>query len=236
MTVVVFGGSSGIGEATADAAKRAGARVIVVGRDRGKLDAVASRIGGIETAVADATDRAAVARVFADAGGAIDHVVVSISGGKGGGPFKDLDLDGLHGAFVQKTLAQLGVTQVAARHVRPGGSITLVTAASARSRIRGTAGLAAVNGALEAAVPILALELAPIRVNAVSPGIIDTAWWSGMPAAAKDAYFRKVEQINPVGRVGRAEDVARAILMLMQNDFVTGSIYEVDGGGHLVTQ
>jgi NAD(P)-dependent dehydrogenase (short-subunit alcohol dehydrogenase family) len=230
--VVVFGGSSGIGEATARLARADGARVAIVGRDRSKLDAAAARIGGVTGLVADAKDRQAVDRALADAG-QVDHVVICVSGGKGAGPFVDLDLAGLQEAFEAKTLAQLTVAQAAARCMRRGGSITFVTAASCRSVIRGTAGLAAVNGAIEAAVPILALELSPTRVNAISPGIVDTPWWEGMPASAKEGFFQAASAALPVGRVAKPDEIARAILFVMRSGFVTGSIYEIDGGGHL---
>jgi NAD(P)-dependent dehydrogenase (short-subunit alcohol dehydrogenase family) len=234
-TVIVFGGGSGIGEATALEARRAGAEVVIVGRERTQLDEAARRIGGARAAVADATDSAAVARVFSELG-KVDHVVIGVSGSKGAGLLSDLDFEQLQQAFAEKTIAQLRVAQAAARSVRAGGSITFISAASARSVIRGTAGLAAVNGAIEAVVPILAVELQPIRVNAVSPGIIDTAWWSRVPAEAKAALFRSAEANLPVHRVGRPEEVAKTLLLLMQSGFVTGSIYEVDGGSHLVTQ
>jgi NAD(P)-dependent dehydrogenase (short-subunit alcohol dehydrogenase family) len=232
--VMVFGGGSGIGQETAAMAVGAGAaRVVIVGRDRRKLDEAAGRVPGVEAMVGDATDPASVAQVFG-AVGAVDHVVISITGGKGAGAFRELKLEDLRQGFELKTLAQLRVAQAAAGHVRAGGSITFVTAASARSILPGTAGVAAVNGAIEAAIPILALELAPIRVNAVSPGIIDTAWWSAVPDKTKEKLFHTAEASLPVRRVGRPEEVAASILFLMQNGFVTGSVYEVDGGGHLV--
>jgi NAD(P)-dependent dehydrogenase (short-subunit alcohol dehydrogenase family) len=234
-TIMVFGGSAGIGEATAVAAGAAGLRVIIVGRDPERLEQAVRRIGAAESVVADATDRESVERALRRAG-TLDHVVICASGGKGAGMFRDLDLDALREAFEAKTLAQFTVAQVAAHHLPSSGSITFVTAASARSVIGGSAGLAAVNGAIEAAVPVLALELAPLRVNAVSPGIIDTPWWSGMPVAAKQGFFANAERALPVRRVGRPEEVARAILFIAQNGFVTGSVYEVDGGSHLVTQ
>jgi NAD(P)-dependent dehydrogenase (short-subunit alcohol dehydrogenase family) len=233
--IIVFGGSSGVGEATAGAAQRAGAQVVIVGRDRKRLSEAAGRLPGVEAIAADASDRDSIIGVFAKTG-EVDHVAICVTGGKGAGPFRDLDLGELRQAFEAKTLAQLTVAQVSASHLRSGGSITFVTAASARSVLRGTAGVAAVNGAIEAAVPILALELAPLRVNAVSPGIIDTPWWAGMPASAKEAFFRAAEATLPVRRVGKPEEVARAILFLMQSGFVTGSIYEIDGGGHLGMQ
>jgi NAD(P)-dependent dehydrogenase (short-subunit alcohol dehydrogenase family) len=232
---IVFGGSSGIGEATARALAAGGAQVTITGRDEAKLTAAAGRIGGVRTAVADALDQSSVSRVF-EAAGPVDDVVISVSGGKGAGAFRDLNLDELRGALEAKTLAQLRIAQVAARHVRPTGSITFVTSASPRSVIRGTAGLAVVNGGLEAAIPILALELAPIRVNAVSPGIVDTPWWDGMPAAAKDAHFATAAAKLPVGRVGNADEVAALIALVTRSGFMTGSVYEIDGGSHLVTQ
>jgi NAD(P)-dependent dehydrogenase (short-subunit alcohol dehydrogenase family) len=231
--VIVFGGSSGIGEACAREMKRAGARVVITGRDTARLDEAARRLDGVEKAVVDARDRDAVARLF-DSIGAVDHVIICVSGGKGAGVFKDLDLDQLRAGFEDKTLAQLAVAQAAVGHVRPGGSITFVTAASARSVVRGTSGLAAVNGAIEAMVPILAFELAPVRVNAVSPGVIDTAYWSGK--AMKDSLFRTAEATLPVGRVGSPDEVAALICLVARSGFVTGSVYEIDGGSHLVTQ
>jgi NAD(P)-dependent dehydrogenase (short-subunit alcohol dehydrogenase family) len=230
--VIVFGGCSGIGEATARLAREEGSHVVVVGRNRDKLDAAVARIGRVQGVVADATDRAAVERAFSESG-PVDHVVICVSGGKGAGLFTDVDLADVRQAFEAKTFAQLNVAQIAARRITRGGSITFVTAASARSVIRGTAGLAAVNGAIEAAVPVLALELAPTRVNAVSPGIVDTPWWEGMPASAKEAFFRTASATLPVGRVAKPEEIARALLFIMRSGFVTGSVYEIDGGGHL---
>jgi NAD(P)-dependent dehydrogenase (short-subunit alcohol dehydrogenase family) len=209
--------------------------VTITGRDEAKLAAAAQRIGEARVAVADALDRAAVTRVF-EQSGPVDVVVICVSGGKGAGAFRELNLDDLRHAFEAKALAQLAIAQVAARYVRDGGSITFVTAASPRSVIRGTAGLAAVNGAIEAAIPILALELAPIRVNAVSPGIIDTPWWDAMPKAAKDAFFATAVATLPVRRVGDPGEVAELIALVANSGFVTGSVYEIDGGSHLITQ
>lgn len=232
---IVFGGSSGIGEATARALVRSGTRTTIVGRDPARLAAAANRVGDVATAVADAGDREAVTKVF-EAHGPVDDVIICVSGSKGAGLFRELELSELRSGFEAKTFAQLTVAQVAASHVRAGGSITFVTASSCRSVIRGTAGLAAINGALEALVPILAVELAPIRVNAVSPGIIDTEWWAAMPAAAKRQFFATAEATLPVGRVGRPEEVGEMIALLARTGFATGSVYELDGGSHLITQ
>lgn len=233
-TVIVFGGSSGIGEATARLLARQGAAVTIVGRDADKLARAAKGMDGVRTAVADGLDTKAVEAALETAGDKIDDVVICVSGGKGAGLFRDLNLADVADAFRQKTLAQLTIAQVAAK--RGVASITFVTAASPRSVIRGTAGLAAVNGALEQLVPILAVELAPTRVNAVSPGIVDTAWWDGMPQAAKEGFFATAAKTLPVGRVGQPEEVADLIATITRGGFITGSIFEIDGGSHLITQ
>jgi len=123
----------------------------------------------------------------------IDWLVLALSGGAGAGPLASLDLDVLRGAFDAKFWGQLMCAQVALPHLAADGSITFISAGSARASMPGTAGLAAVNGALEAMVRPLAVEVAPIRVNAVSPGIVDTPWWSGMPVETRDAYFAQAK-------------------------------------------
>jgi NAD(P)-dependent dehydrogenase (short-subunit alcohol dehydrogenase family) len=231
---VVFGGSSGIGEATARAFAAAGARVTIVGRDPQKLAAAATRLpGGVAARAVDAMDRRAVDALFAELG-PFDHLVLSISGGKGAGPFRRLALEELRSGIEHKLLAQLSVAQASLGTIAAAGSITFVTSSSARVAVAGTAGLAAINGAVEAAVRTLALELAPIRVNAVSPGIVDTPWWDGAPAALKDGAFAQAAAALPVRRVGQPEDVAAAIAMIATNGFMTGTIVAVDGGAPLV--
>jgi NAD(P)-dependent dehydrogenase (short-subunit alcohol dehydrogenase family) len=118
--------------------------------------------------------------------------------------------------------------------MRRDGSITFLTSISARMAHPGTAGLAAINGALEAMLGALARELAPTRINAVAPGVVDTAWWDRLPAAAKQRVFDEQARMLPVGRVGRADDVAQAVQFLAGNGFVTGTVLECDGGLHLL--
>jgi NAD(P)-dependent dehydrogenase (short-subunit alcohol dehydrogenase family) len=231
--VIVFGGSSGIGEATAKQLTTAGARVTIVARDVDRLAAARGRIGGgVASASVDATDRTAVAEFF-ERIAPFEHLVLCHSGGKGGGAFRSLDLDGLRSGVEGKLLAQLTVAQASLGKLKPTGSMTFVSAASARVAISGTSGLAAINGAIEATVPTLAKELAPLRVNAVSPGVIDTPWWNRMPSEARDAVFRQMAAELPVRRVGQPEDVARAIVFLIESTFVTGVVIGVDGGAHL---
>jgi NAD(P)-dependent dehydrogenase (short-subunit alcohol dehydrogenase family) len=232
--VIVFGGSSGIGEAAARAFAAAGARVTIVGRDPQKLVAARERLpAGVAAKAVDAMDRSAVDALFAELG-AFDHLVLSISGGKGAGPFRKLALDDLRSGFEHKLFAQLSAAQASLATIAEAGSITFVSSASARMAIPNTAGLAAINAALEAAVRTLALELAPIRVNAVSPGIIDTPWWDAAPAALREGAFAQAASALPVRRVGRPEDVAAAIAMVATNGFMTGTVIAVDGGAPLV--
>ncbi|MFE2956781.1 SDR family oxidoreductase [Nocardia tengchongensis] len=233
--VVIMGGSSGIGEATATVFAAAGAEVVITGRGRDKLDAAVARIGGDTTGYAvDATDQAALDAFFAQVG-AIDHLVISVSGSAGSGPFAELDLEQLAAGFDGKFWPQVRILKAALPHLDSCGSVTLVTAGSSRSAFPGTSGLAAINGALDAMVPPLAVELAPLRINAVSPGVVDTPWWDRVPEAQRTALFDGLVATTPVGRVGRPEDIARAIHMLATNGFITGVVLDANGGTSLAT-
>jgi NAD(P)-dependent dehydrogenase (short-subunit alcohol dehydrogenase family) len=232
--VIVMGASSGIGEETAREFAAAGAAVVITGRSKERLDAAAQRIGHpVEVHELDATDSGAVAAFFG-AIDRVDHLVLALSPGAiAMGRLVDLDEGQLRGAFEGKFFAHFKVLKAAAPKLSSGGSVTVISAASARSAIPGTAGLAAVNGALEAMVRPLAAELAPVRVNAVSPGVIDTPWWSGMPAEQRAAFFKDAATATPVGRVGRPDDVATSVLYLAGNGFVTGTVLECTGGANL---
>jgi NAD(P)-dependent dehydrogenase (short-subunit alcohol dehydrogenase family) len=232
--VVIIGASAGIGEATARVFAAREAAVTITGRSKERLDEAARRIGyAVEAAELDATDRAALDAFFA-ATGTVDHLVLSASpGAVGAGPIADLDEAALRQAFEGKVFAHIKAIQAALPRLRPDGSVTIVTAASARAAFAGTTALAGANGALEAIVGPLAVELAPLRVNAVSPGVIDTHWWHGMPDEQRQAYFGAVAAGSPVRRVGRPEDVAEAIVYLASAGFVSGSVLECTGGSHL---
>jgi NAD(P)-dependent dehydrogenase (short-subunit alcohol dehydrogenase family) len=221
----IIGGSAGIGLATAELLGAHGWRVTVGGRNQKRLDAIA----GAETIQVDATDDASL-RAFYEAAGPIDALVVTVTRRGGAGPAESLTADGLLEAFAGKTAAHLEAVALALPTLADDGSITLITAGSAQSALPGTAGLAAVNGALEAAVPVLARELGPRRVNAVSPGVIETEWWDGLPEDQRRAMFAEYAQRAPVGRNGVAEDVAQAIAAVVENGFVTGVVLPCDGG------
>jgi len=127
-------------------------------------------------------------------------------------------------------VGEFAAAQAALAHLNPHGSITFVAAVSAHSAAPGTAGIGAQNAAVAALVPILAAELKPLRVNGISPGLIDTPWWDFLPEEERRSVFSEYAQKTPVGRVGRAEEVARAICLLVENNFMTGHVLLCDGG------
>lgn len=228
---LVVGGSSGIGLAAARRLAARGMAVTIAGRDRGRLAAAA--VGGLEPAVLDATSAEDLARHFAGSP-TLDALVLALSGGKGAGPFRALDLAELASGLEAKLLAQLRTLQAALPRLAPEASVTFVTAASAGAAIPGTAGLAAINAALEATVPVLAVELAPVRVNAVSPGVVDTPWWDAVPAEMKAAFFERARQTLPVRRVGTPDDLGEVIALAATNPYMTGAVLTCDGGGRWV--
>lgn len=227
--IVVAGGSSGIGLATATLLTAENAHVTITGRSAGRLQEAVKTIPGGTAAVVDGNDRKSLDDFFA-AQGSIDHLVIALSGAKGAGMFKDLSLDELRAGFEGKFWPQLQTLQAALPYMRPGGSITLITAISAIAKSPGTSGLAAINGALELMVPGLAKELQPLRVNAVSPGVVDTPWWDFLPAAAKADTFNQYAAQLPTGKVAAASDVAEAVIFLMRNSNTTGTVLRCDGG------
>jgi NAD(P)-dependent dehydrogenase (short-subunit alcohol dehydrogenase family) len=232
--IVVIGASAGIGEATAGAFAAQGAAVVITGRSKDRLDQAAQRIGHpVEVAELDATDRGALDAFFATTG-TIDHLILTASpGAVGAGPFASLGEAALRQAFDGKFFAHVKAIQAALPRLRADGSVTIVSAASARAAFPGTAALAAANGALETIVAPLAVELAPLRVNAVSPGVIDTHWWRGMPDDQRRGYFEAVAAVTPVRRIGAPRDVADAIVYLAGAGFVTGTVLECTGGSNL---
>jgi len=231
-TALVVGGTSGIGLATARLLQAGGATVHIVGRDKERLDAAAE--GGLIAHQADGGNRAEIAAV-AERIGRIDWLIVTLTGREGVGAFADLDLDLLRRAFDAKFWAHVTTVQAVLPRLSEGGSITLVSAITARASMPGTAGVAALNGAVEALIKPLAVELAPIRVNAVSPGVVDTPWWDGLPPEARSGYFAQVERALPARHIGTAEEVAELVAVAATNPNITGTVLETDGGARLVS-
>lgn len=223
--VVVIGGSSGIGLATAELAKKEGAEIIIASRSAAKLDPVTERLK-VTAIPTDVTSDQSVAELFRRTG-PVDHVVLTAAQLRTG-PFKTVPMDDVRATMEGKFWGAWRVAREA--EIRPGGSLTLVTGfLSVRPRPN-SAIISAANGALESLARALALELAPVRVNAVSPGVIDTPIRAAMPEAARKEMLAKTAAALPVGRVGMAEDIAWQILSFMANGFATGSIVYIDGG------
>lgn len=219
--LVAIGGSSGIGLAVARRAVTAGWEVIVASRNPGRAEIDAQLVE------LDVTNTTAV-RAFFGSVGTIDHLVSSTVA-RASGLAKELDLAAARDAFETKLWGPLAAIQAA--DVR--GSVVLVSGVAASTPTRGASATAAVNGAVEALVRTLAVELAPVRVNAVSPGVIDTPTWATMPDDQRQALFSRLADALPAGRVGSPEDVADGIWHLLTNGFVTGTVLHVDGGHRL---
>jgi NAD(P)-dependent dehydrogenase (short-subunit alcohol dehydrogenase family) len=231
--VVIIGGSSGIGLATAKQLLQQDFTVTITGRDKDKLAAAAKSLNGdLRSLAFDAMNPAAIKDAVAEIG-KFDHLVLAMGSGNGAGPFPALDMADLLTGFQTKLIPQAAVAQAALPFLPPTGSITFVSAISARGAMPGTAGLAAVNAGIEAMVPVLAIELQPLRVNAVSPGVVDTPWWNFMPSEQRAAAFQDFASRTPAGRIGKPEDIAQAIAFLIGNGFMSGHVIACDGGVHL---
>jgi NAD(P)-dependent dehydrogenase (short-subunit alcohol dehydrogenase family) len=233
-TALIVGGTSGVGLATARLLAARGADVHVAGRSEARLRAVAGSDPQLTGHRADGADADAI-RAVLERVGTIDWLVVALGGSGGPGPLADLDLTLLRQAFDAKFWAQLTTIKAALPYVAPTGSITLIGAVTARAGMPGTAGIAAINGAVEALVKPLAVELAPIRVNGVSPGFVDTPWWAGLPEADRQAYFAAAARALPTRHVATAEEVAEVVALAATNTTTTGTVLEADGGARLVS-
>ncbi len=227
--IVVVGGSSGIGLSTAALCKEQGARVTIASRSRQKLDAAAAKLG-VEAREVDVTADASVEALFA-ALGEVDHVVVSAAQLRAG-PFKTQSMDDARATMESKFWGAWRVARTA--KFAADGSLTLVSGFLSIRPRPNSAIVGAANGALDALARSLAIDLAPVRVNAVSPGIIDTPIRAAMPEDARRAMLQQIASGLPVRRVGLGEDIARQILAFITNGFATGSVVTIDGGGSIV--
>ena len=231
---LVVGGTSGIGLATARRLDALGATVHIAGRSKERLDDVVASDPALHGHQADGRLAPEIS-ALAEAIGPIDWLIITLSGSEGPGPFADLDLGMLRRAFDAKFWGHVTTLQAALPHLAPDGSVTLLGAITAHASMPGTAGIAAINGAVEALVKPLAAELAPIRVNGVSPGFVDTPWWSGLPDQARQAYFAQAARALPTRRIATADDVADAVVLAATNPNLTGTVIETDGGARLVS-
>jgi len=230
-TVVVVGRGSGIARAVALVSQSEGARVIVAGRDQAKL---ASAYSGsdVTAEVVDITDDESIA-ALAERVGAVDHVV-STASARARGKLADLQRENLLQSFDTKVIGPTMLAKYFAPQINPEGSFVLFSGVHAFKLNIGYLGVGITNGAVDFLTRWLAVELAPIRVNAISPGVIDTGAWDSHGEDGKREYFQHIAVGNPARRIGTPDDIASAVLFAMTNTFLTGVTLKVDGGEPLI--
>ncbi|MCJ7956689.1 SDR family oxidoreductase [Pseudomonas sp. 14P_5.3_Bac1] len=226
-TVIVIGGSSGIGAAVAKAATARGAQVVLAGR---RLTSGVDN--GVRSEPVDVTDTASLQRLF-EAVGRFDHLVYTSGPSVRAKPLLDTDLDEAQDNFDVKLWGSLRAIQQALPFLDEHGSITLTSGQLGRKLAPGQFIKTGINAATEALGKQLAKELAPRRVNVISPGVIDTPAYAGLAEEQRQAMFAKAGGALPVGRVGQADEVAAGYVLAMENGFVTGAVIDIDGGGLL---
>ena len=227
--VIIVGGTSGIGLESARILAQERRRVLVTGRDQLRAKHVREQSPEIETHLVDAASRGALDLFFKSVG-EFDHLVLSVSGAKGAGDFTDLLEGDLREGFEQKFFAQFRAAQSALPYLNEHGSITFISAISARAANPGTSGLAAINAAIEAMIRPLARELRPRRINAISPGVVETSWWDRLPPEVRDPLLARSAAASLVNRNGTPRELAQAVSFVINNGFVTGTVLELDGG------
>lgn len=232
-TVVIFGGTSGIGLAAAIQAKAAGATVIVIGSNAARAQRAAMDNDLDGWRAADVTSREAVEAALADIP-AVDHLVL-LAGTFVAGTILAAEIDHLRRAFEERIWASLHAIRALGDRLSKDGSITFISGSLAdRPNAYGTAVLAAASAAMEALARGLVLELAPIRVNTLSPGPINTPILGKALGEGRDAFVQSLEQVLPLHRLGTAEEAGSAAVFLMANTFMNGAVLNIDGGARLV--
>ena len=227
-SVLVVGRGSGIARAVTLAARDAGAKVIAAGRDSENLAAAYVGEPAISTEIVDLTDEASIA-ALAERLGEIDHVV-STASARARGHLADLDRDAIRLSFDTKVIGPLMLAKHLATGMNEGGSFVIFSGVAAAKIAVGTMGVAITNAAADTLARSLALELAPIRVNAISPGVIDTGAWDAFGEQGKADYFAGISARNPARRIGTVNDIANAVLFAMTSTFLTGQTLHIDGG------
>ena len=233
-SVVVLGGASGIGLATALAAAARGAVVTVTSRSGERVAQAVRRVGGSARGEVVDLENEDETKALCERVGAFDHLVYTAGDELVLSPVAQLDLAAARRAFEVRVFGALGAIKHAAARIKPGGSIVLTHGIAGARPSAGWAVGAAVCGAMDALTRALAVELAPVRVNAVSPGFVRTPLWSAIPEAQREALFREAGSKLLTKRVGEPAELAEAYCYLMENAFTTGQTLVVDGGGMLV--
>jgi NAD(P)-dependent dehydrogenase (short-subunit alcohol dehydrogenase family) len=233
-TVVLVGGSAGIGLETARRARREGAEVILTGRDPGRLEAAAQEVGARSTSAFDATDSAAVKRFFDDLPGPIDHVLIT-AGGPTYVPLLEMDSDQVKDALSDHLVVALDVARAAAPKMRPGGTVLMMGGVEGHIS-RGSGIAPAAIAAAPAFTASLALELAPVRVNLIAAGFVDTPLSASLLGDDLEARRDQLRATLPIGRVVGPADIAALAVHIMTNTALTGATYDIDGGQQLISR
>ena len=232
-TVVVIGGSAGIGLETARLARAEGADVILTGRNPDRLESAATELDAQSTATFDANDLAALEGFFAGLEAPIDHVMVT-AGRPYYSPLAEMDFDEARRALHEHPMVMLGVARYAGGKVRPGGSLLFMGGTGGRRTGVGLGIISAVTAALPALTANLALEIAPVRVNLIAAGFVDTPLSASLLGDQLDARRDELRATLPIGRVVGPADVAAVAVHLMTNTALTGATYDIDGGQQFV--
>jgi len=229
---LVLGGTSGIGFAVAEQLVAAGAEVIAGGSSETSIEVARSSTGdSIDYRVIDVLDRDALAGLFADTAPFDILVNTAAPRARAMGPFRELDLDAFQGAF-GKLWGYVNSVQLGLEHMSEAGSIVIISGSPARKAPPGTSAISTVGNAVEGFVRAIAPEITPVRINAVSPGPIDTPLVP-LQGEQRQQYFQKVVGDQVIPRVGQPSEVADAVMFLLRNDFITGTVVDVDGGAPL---
>jgi NAD(P)-dependent dehydrogenase (short-subunit alcohol dehydrogenase family) len=233
-TVVVIGGSAGIGFETAKRARSEGAEVVLAGRNEDRLRRAAAELGAQGTAAFDATDELSLAAFFQGLAAPVDHVMVT-AGGPHYGPLLEMGSDEVREALSDHAVLALEVSRNAAGRVRPGGSLAFMGGTGARRVARGLGVASAATVALPTFIAALALELAPVRVNLIAAGFVDTPLSASLLGDQLEERRAELRSTLPIGRVVGPADVAALAVHLMANTALTGATFDIDGGQQFVS-
>lgn len=235
--IVIVGGSSGIGHGVAEAAVRSGADVVIVGRSPEKLQRAERKLGlggNVRSLAADMTKEAEVARLFEHVG-SFDHLVSTAGTPPPNDPIDRADMDFVRSFVDNKLIGAVMLAKHAVPTLRTGGSMTFTSGINRdKPPIPGGSVVSAVAGSFSYFARALALELAPTRVNVVSPGWVDTPMWDELVGDAKSGFFADMATRLPSRRVATPADIAPAYLYLMESEFTTGETIRIDGGHNLI--
>ena len=227
-TVLIIGRGSGLARAIALTGLDAGARVVAAGRDQETLASAYAGEPGVSTETVNLTDEGSIA-ALGERLGSLDHVV-STASARARGRVAELDRDAIRLSFDTKVIGPLMLAKHLAPRLNEGGSFVIFSGVAAAKIAVGTLGVAITNAAADTLARSLALELAPIRVNAISPGVIDTGAWDAFGEQGKADYFAGISARNPARRIGTPEEIAQGVLFALTNRFLTGQTLHIDGG------